>query len=191
MGEDRLLWRQEFGRPGDIHRDRQGLRAPQRLHGCIIGLTSRDKRENLEVADLGQYAALPYILVSGDLRICLITSRDTKRWVIPKGWPKAGLDPHELAAKEAVEEAGLIGEIETDPIGTYSYSKRLQFLSSVTCRVTVFPLLVHTQRVHWREQRERTLAWMSPTEAAGSVLEPDLSRLLAALPDWVGQRVLA
>ena len=142
------------------------------------------------MTELGQYAALPYILIADELRICLITSRETKRWVIPKGWPKSGLLPHELAAREAVEEAGLIGEIETDPIGTYSYSKRLRLFSSVTCQVTVFPLLVHTQRVHWREERERTLAWMSPSEAARNVQEPDLSSLLAALPRWVRHRVL-
>jgi 8-oxo-dGTP pyrophosphatase MutT (NUDIX family) len=143
------------------------------------------------VAERGQYAALPYIQVAGDLRICLITSRETKRWVIPKGWPKAGLRPHELAAQEAVEEAGLIGDIASDPIGTYSYSKRLHFFSSVTCQVSVFPLLVHTQRVHWREESERKLAWMSPAEAAQNVREPELSRLLAALPHWVGERVPA
>ncbi len=143
------------------------------------------------MAELGQYAALPYIEVAGDLRICLITSRETKRWVIPKGWPKAGLRPHELAAREAIEEAGLIGEIASDPIGTYSYSKRLRLFSTVTCQVAVFPLLVHTQRVHWREESERTLAWMSPDEAAQNVREPDLSRLLTALPLWVGARVLA
>lgn len=143
------------------------------------------------MTELGQYAALPYILIADDLRICLITSRETKRWVIPKGWPKAGLLPHELAAREAVEEAGLIGDIELDPIGSYSYVKRLRLFSSVTCLVTVFPLLVHTQRVHWREERERTLAWMSPAEAAQNVNEPDLSRLLTALPRWVRERVPA
>lgn len=138
------------------------------------------------MAELGQYAALPYVQLAGDLRICLITSRETKRWVIPKGWPKASLQPHELAAREAIEEAGLIGDIATDPIGTYSYRKQLRLASFVTCQVVVFPLLVHAQRVHWREERERTLAWMSPAEAAERVLEPDLGRLLVAMPEWVG-----
>ena len=73
------------------------------------------------MAELAQYAALPYVHLEDGLRICLITSRGTKRWIIPKGWPKAQLRPHELAAQEAEEEAGLLGEIASDPIGSYSY----------------------------------------------------------------------
>ena len=146
------------------------------------------KREHWHVAELGQYAALPYVQLTGELRICLITSRETKRWVIPKGWPKANLRPHELAALEAVEEAGLLGEIAIEPIGTYSYRKQLPRSSSVVCEVAVFPLLVRAQQVHWREERERTLAWFSPMEAAQLVLEPDLGRLLAAMPEWARAR---
>jgi 8-oxo-dGTP pyrophosphatase MutT (NUDIX family) len=141
------------------------------------------------VAELAQFAALPYVQLSDGLRICLITSRGTRRWVIPKGWPKAELRPHELAAREAEEEAGLIGEIASDPIGSYTYRKRLHFLASVTCRVSVFPLLVNAQEVTWPERAERDVAWTPVSEAARMVREPDLRRLLAALPLWIdGQR---
>lgn len=140
------------------------------------------------MAEHGQYAALPYMQIAGDVRVCLITSRSTKRWVIPKGWPKTGLRPHELAAREAEEEAGLIGEISTDPIGTYSYRKRLHFFASVTCKVVVYPLLVQAQQVRWSEQAERELAWVPIDDAARMVSESDLGALMATLPGWIAAR---
>ena len=137
------------------------------------------------MAELAQYAALPYVRLADGLRICLITSRGTKRWIIPKGWPKAPLRPHELAAQEAEEEAGLLGEIASDPIGSYSYRKRLHFFAFVTCRVAVYPLRVQAQKARWPERDERELAWTPIADAARMVNEPDLRRLLAALPLWI------
>lgn len=137
------------------------------------------------MAELAQYAALPYVRLADGLRICLITSRETKRWVIPKGWPKANLPPHELAALEAMEEAGLLGDIASDPIGSYTYRKRLRLFSSVICRVAVYPLLVHAQQGTWPERHERELTWTPVAEAARMVDEPDLRRLLDALPLWI------
>lgn len=138
------------------------------------------------MAELAQYAALPYVQLGGDLRVCLITSRGTRRWIIPKGWPKPPLRPYEQAAREAEEEAGLVGEIAIDPIGSYTYRKRLHFFASAVCRVSVYPLLVRAQHGRWPEQAERELIWVPTGEAAHMVREPDLGRLLAALPLWVG-----
>ena len=137
------------------------------------------------VAELAQYAALPYVTLDGDLSVCLITSRGTGRWIIPKGWPKPRLRPYELAAREAEEEAGLLGEIAADPIGSYSYRKRLHFFASADCRVVVYPLLVTAQYGRWPEQAERQLLWVPAPKAAGMVREPELARLLAALPSWL------
>lgn len=91
---------------------------------------------------LNQYAALPYVVTHDGLLVCLITSRGTKRWIIPKGWPKTGISPHDMAAREAKEEAGLTGNVSTELIGTYKYRKRLHLFASVMCRVSVFPLPV-------------------------------------------------
>ena len=137
------------------------------------------------MAELAQYAALPYVTLDGDLSVCLITSRGTGRWIIPKGWPKPRLRPYELAAREAEEEAGLVGEIAADPIGSYTYRKRLHFFASADCRVVVYPLLVTAQYGHWPEQAERKLIWVPAPKAAGMVREPELARLLAALPSWI------
>jgi 8-oxo-dGTP pyrophosphatase MutT (NUDIX family) len=74
-----------------------------------------------------QYAALPYRRDGGSLmEVLLITSRDTGRWIIPKGWPLKGKAPHKAAAREAREEAGLVGKIHRRPIGSFSYEKRLK-----------------------------------------------------------------
>ena len=138
-----------------------------------------------DVAELAQCAALPYLLLGDEIRVCLITSRGTKRWIIPKGWPNPPFQPYEQAAREAEEEAGLVGEIAADPIGSYTYRKRLHFFSSAECRVSVSPLLVTIQWVRWPEQAERELIWVPAIEAADMVHEAELGRLLVSLPRWV------
>jgi len=140
------------------------------------------------VAELAQYAALPYVQLDGDIRVCLITSRGTGRWIIPKGWPKPPLRPFEQAAREAEEEAGLVGEIAAEPIGTYTYRKRLHFFAAAECRVAVYPLLVMAQRGRWPEQAEREQIWVPVGKAAGMVREPELSRLFTELPVWLEGR---
>ena len=86
-----------------------------------------------------QYAALPFQVTAGGLQILLITSRETRRWVIPKGWPIRGLRPRGVAAREAFEEAGLVGKIVGKrSIGSYHYSKRLMDHREWLCRVKVF-----------------------------------------------------
>lgn len=73
-----------------------------------------------------QFAALPFRVETSGLQILLITSRETRRWVIPKGWPIRGLRPRDVAAREAFEEASLVGKIVGKrAIGSYHYSKRL------------------------------------------------------------------
>lgn len=118
----------------------------------------------------------------------LITSRDTRRWVLPKGWPIKGLKPHETAACEAFEEAGLIGRITKRAIGSFQYQKRLKEGQSVTCEVKVYPLEVKQQRESWPEQDQRDGRWFSLADAAAIVEETDLSETLLHLkPDMLLQ----
>jgi 8-oxo-dGTP pyrophosphatase MutT (NUDIX family) len=108
----------------------------------------------------------------------LVTSRETRRWVLPKGWPMKGKKPHRAAEREAYEEAGLVGQISKDPIGAYSYEKRLRTGSSVPCEVAVFPLKVEAQREQWPEKKQRQTRWFTLTEAAEAVEEDGLRQLL-------------
>jgi 8-oxo-dGTP pyrophosphatase MutT (NUDIX family) len=103
-----------------------------------------------------QYGALPFEWSrEGDLKVMLVTTRGRKRWLIPKGWPIRGLEPHESAAREAFEEAGLVGRIHPEAVGSFEYVKRLRVGLKVKCVVKVFPLHVDHQRPSWLEKGER------------------------------------
>ncbi len=127
-----------------------------------------------------QYAALPYRLEDG-LQVLLLTSRETGRWVLPKGWPMSGKGPASAAEQEALEEAGVDGKIGKRPIGTFHYPKRLADGVVVICEVHVYPLAVERQHARWREQGQRTRRWFTPADAADAVQEPELAALLQAL----------
>lgn len=128
-----------------------------------------------------QYAALPLSREEGELRVMLVTSRETKRWVIPKGWPIKGLKPHDVAAREAYEEAGLVGEVAEVALGSFTYEKRLKSRETVTCVVQVFPLAVRKRLKRWPEKHERETRWFGLEEAAGAVQEEELSAILREL----------
>jgi 8-oxo-dGTP pyrophosphatase MutT (NUDIX family) len=130
-----------------------------------------------------QYAALPFRRKTNSrTQVMLVTSRETGRWIIPKGWPKKRKAPHASAALEALEEAGVVGEVGRDPIGSYSYKKRLKSGTVVACDVHVFPLEVKRQQKSWPEKEEREFQWFSPTDAAKVVREPVLRAIIRAFP---------
>lgn len=124
-----------------------------------------------------QVAALPWRRRGGVLEICLVTTRETKRWTIPKGWPMKGLTAAASAAREAEEEAGLKGTIAKKPIGAFTYWKRRETRFDLLT-VDVFPLEVTKVRKSWKEKAERQLRWTSPEEAAEAVDEPELVAML-------------
>lgn len=124
-----------------------------------------------------QYAALPWRAGSA-VEVMLASSRETRRWIIPKGWPMKGRKPHATAAIEALQEAGLLGKIDKTPIGSYHYQKRMPNGAIIPCRVDVFPFRVTRQRKTWPEMRQRITKWFPREEAAQLVHEPELSRLI-------------
>ncbi len=144
-----------------------------RPHGC---------RPSDRTFAIRQIAALPYrIEGSGDavaVRIMLVTSRGTGRWVIPKGnvGPTASL--HAAAAAEAEEEAGVCGALCPVPIGAYRYRKRRGSGASLMVDVDVFPLAVTQELDDWKERAERERRWFSLADAAKAVDEADLRELI-------------
>jgi len=126
-----------------------------------------------------QVAALPWRRVQDGIEIMLITSRDTGRWVLPKGWPEAREPLCLAAAREAMEEAGLSGRISHLEIGRYFYAKALASGEEVPCEVLVFPLLVEAAADRWKEKRSRMRQWVSVAQASGMVNEPDLGQIIA------------
>lgn len=130
-----------------------------------------------------QYAALPYRRrADGAIEVMLVTSRDTGRWIIPKGWPVHGLLPHDAAAREAMEEAGLVGRIGEQSIGSYKYEKRLADGSAVRCIVETFAFEVEEQLMSWPEQDQRRTEWFALEDAANAVQEPELNAMIRGLP---------
>lgn len=125
-----------------------------------------------------QYAALPWRFAGGGREVLLISSRDTGRWVIPKGWPIRGLSPAETAAREAFEEAGLGGMVSKKPIGEFEYGKKLRDGSVKNTRVEVFSLEQMVQHPDWPEKGQRRMQWFSVPEAAEAVQEPQLKSLI-------------
>ena len=128
-----------------------------------------------------QYAALPWRHTGGGREVLLISSRDTGRWVIPKGWPIKGLTPAETAAREAYEEAGLGGQVSKKPIGEFEYGKRLNGGKVQPTKVEVFAFEQMVQHPDWPEQGQRRLQWFSVPEAAEAVDEPELKDIIRKL----------
>jgi 8-oxo-dGTP pyrophosphatase MutT (NUDIX family) len=129
-----------------------------------------------------QYAALPY-RSSGKSRteVMLVTSRETHRWIIPKGWPQKDKEPHDSAAREAFEEAGVVGAVGKRSVGSFPYQKRLKNGVVTVCEVHVFPLRVRRQSKQWPEKEQREVKWLSAKDAAETVKEPMLSEIIRRL----------
>lgn len=129
-----------------------------------------------------QCGALCWRRLDGAVQVLLVTSRDTGRWVIPKGWPITGLDVASAAAREAWEEAGVRGVADPAPLGWYSYDKVLRrgaTGSAVPCVVAVHPLHVDQQETRFPEAKQRRRKWFAQEDAAARVDEPELSALIA------------
>lgn len=129
-----------------------------------------------------QIAALPISWTkSGKIRVLMVTSRDTGRWVVPKGWKIAGQEPWQAAAIEALEEAGAEGQVFENSIGSYGYNKTLDNGKVIPCRVRVYPMVVERLKRRWKERDERIRRWFTPRAASRSVQEPELAELLITL----------
>jgi 8-oxo-dGTP pyrophosphatase MutT (NUDIX family) len=122
-----------------------------------------------------QYAALPYRPTgAAGTEVMLVTSRGRQRWIIPKGWPHSGRAPCDSAAREAFEEAGVLGLVGRRSLGSFRYKKRLVAVFDVH----VFPLNVVRQRQQWPEKNQRDTKWVSVKEAAATVQNVRLREII-------------
>lgn len=111
------------------------------------------------------------------LEVLLVTSLRTKRWILPKGWPEAGLTSAASAAREALEEAGVTGEIDAQPIGHYHYIKE-KAGHALPVKVEIFSLQATGQQSDWAEKGAREILWLPVERAAARVEERSLRQLL-------------
>lgn len=131
-------------------------------------------------ATLLQVAALPVRFADGEPEVMLVTSRETQRWVIPKGWPMKDKKNWAAAAQEAREEAGVIGKTVKRSVGEYFYFKRRAAHFDL-CRVEVYLLGYEKRLESYREKGQRAARWFSREDAAEAVEEPGLTALIQGL----------
>lgn len=128
-----------------------------------------------------QIAAMPVRRAAdGSTEILLVTSRTTRRWIVPKGWPMKGIKDRDAAAQEAYEEAGVIGRVSEKPAGRYTYWKRMNDHFAL-CEVKLYLLEVEQQLGDFREQHQRDLHWFKLADAADIVDDPELSTAIRKL----------
>ncbi len=137
-----------------------------------VALTDLGKRDMR-----AQFAALCWRRRQGELEVVLVTSRDSGRWIIPKGWPMDGRTPAEAAAIEAREEAGVTGIASERCLGVFTYAKR-RLAGDLPVIVAVFPVEVTATLATWSEHKARSRRWVGLKKAARLVSDPDLARLL-------------
>ncbi len=125
-----------------------------------------------------QFAALCYRVQNDKVRVLLVTSRGTGRWIIPKGWPMDGNTPAQSAAQEAWEEAGVIGKAKDVCLGLYSYRKTMEDVDDLPCVAMIYPVKVKSLADTYPEAGQRKRKWVSRKKAAAMVAEPELARII-------------
>ena len=132
---------------------------------------------------LKQVGALPLRKApSNTIEVLLVSSRDTGRWVIPKGWPSKRMTDSAAAAREAKQEAGVTGKIAKKPVGSYRYRK-IEKENIRLIEVDVYLLWVKKEKKQWKEKAERNRVWFDAQTASRKVREPNLRALISALAD--------
>jgi 8-oxo-dGTP pyrophosphatase MutT (NUDIX family) len=158
-----------------------GLRcAKAKFHGDAIIPQKPKKRRTRPVVRV-QYGALPYRFTPmAALEILIVTTRQSRQWIVPKGWPIKRLTPSKSAAREAFEEAGVRGKIGARAIGNFRYKKSArQTDADPDYDVKIFPLLVRRQSATWPEHGQRVVQWVDPEKAIALIREPELKAIVA------------
>nr|WP_314258787.1 NUDIX hydrolase [uncultured Devosia sp.] len=134
---------------------------------------------------LRQSGALPYTVLKGRVVFLLVTSRKTGRWIFPKGSISSGMTAWDSAAKEAMEEAGVTGEISSTPIGSYQNNDR-----GVPIEIDLYPLRVEHQMDSWDEMDQRLRHWALLSETRRLLADRTLSRLADQLHRQVSEKLV-
>lgn len=175
-GKDSLSTKKIFEKPAAFHLKVMGLKQAKKTAPRGGKKPSNKTDRAIRV----QYGALPYRFTeTNSLEVLLVTTRQTRRWIIPKGWPIKGLKPPKSAAREAYEEAGIRGTVGAKAIGVFSYEKGLDANGvTVPCEVRVFPMIVKRQLDTWPESHEREARWFEPAKALSAIKDKGLRELI-------------
>jgi 8-oxo-dGTP pyrophosphatase MutT (NUDIX family) len=174
--------KQDQAHPSKIAAGPRSTKGEAAMRKTEAAITLKPRKRKVKRAVRIQYGALPYRFNDdAALEFLLVTTRQSKQWIIPKGWPIKGLRPAKSAAREAFEEAGVRGRVHVKSIGLFAYDKSLDGNGiRVTCEVRVFPLLVKRQSETWPEIEQRVVQWVAPDKALTLIRDPELKALVAA-----------
>ncbi len=136
-----------------------------------------------------QFAALCYRVRDGKVQVLLITSRNAKRWIVPKGWPMNAKTPAAAAEQEAWEEAGVQGQVTGGCLGVYSYAKDMGDGEILPVVAMVYPVKVKATLDDYPEAGQRRRKWVSRKKATRMVMEPELARLIRDFDPRGGHRI--
>lgn len=125
-----------------------------------------------------QFGAVCYRIVNGKIQILLVTSRRSRLWIVPKGWPIDAKTPAQSAAIEAWEEAGVLGTANSACVGLYSYTKRLLKDDTLPIVVSLFAIHVKRTAKKFPESHQRKRKWVSRKKASNMVSDPELGKIL-------------
>lgn len=154
-------------------REKRSPMSQHYLKQVPIALRSRHKSELRT-----QFAALCYRIRNDKPDFLLVTSRGTKRWIIPKGWPLDGHTPAHAALQEAWEEAGVLGRVSGPCLGLFSYHKSAPHEGGLPCVAMVYPVRVRALADSYPEKGQRKRKWMRRKKAAAKVDEPELAQII-------------
>jgi 8-oxo-dGTP pyrophosphatase MutT (NUDIX family) len=163
-------------------------RMPKRKSKTYLGQLAEQADRLFRGQAIEQYAAICYMRMPDSIKVLLITSRQSGRWVIPKGWAMDDRAPHQVAEREAWEEAGIRGKARKKPFGYYTYLKMLDTGDRVASVVQVHLVEVAAMDVEFREKGQRSFVWLPPHEAATLVREPELKSLLGQVETVLSKR---
>ena len=125
-----------------------------------------------------QSASIPYRIERGRLRVLLVTSRTRRRWILPKGKIAPRMLPGRSAEREAFEEAGVLGRLAKDPIGSYRQGDHIPDMQEDGVIVEAYALEVVDELPAWREMHVRERRWVSVKDALRVVRDPEIRSIL-------------
>lgn len=121
-----------------------------------------------------QIAALCHRMREGKVEVLLVTSKSTRRWILPKGWPILSRRAHRTAAIEAFEEAGVTGKVHKNPFASFSSYKGGEAGLKLRTEILVFLVDVESEAEEFPDSAERDVRWVSIKEAVRMTSEPGL-----------------
>ena len=156
-----------------------------------IKISRASDRSSFKEKVFHQIGALCYRITDKNVKILLITSRRSKRWIIPKGWKVDKMSNRKSVALEAWEEAGVQGRVSERAIGTFYYRKRTGKNDFLTCAVKVFGLEVKAKKKKFPEHGQRKLKWVDSEVAINLVTEPELKTVIKKFLGRINKRNLS